>query len=249
MLKSKKSARKSTKKSNALPTIKTLDQAIERASAKAEVANILSLHGEMKSTGKELGKALIALRKKFTMTKGCGGWFSKFLQRNGIKRRTAYYAMDAAKGKKRNSKAAKAKRTQTTKSLVTKSATLQKQIAEKQKVLATPVKGKEQIASRLEVVTSLKSAEEQLADVNKKLGISPDDLAKSITDAFAEVNSVMKRIALLPVDSRTPYQTQMNAEALKLGFLSITSTKKETAAAFKHSTYATTFPVHNFATN
>lgn len=81
--------------------IKTVAKALKVAKANREAKRVLTLNKSMKSKGKELGKALIALRKKLGATKGCNGWFSKFLEAKNINRRTAYYAIDAASGKKR----------------------------------------------------------------------------------------------------------------------------------------------------
>jgi hypothetical protein len=94
MSKAKKSAKK--------VVIKSVQQAISLAHAKPEAKRVLSVNGQMKTRGKELGRALNDLREKLGKTKGCKGWFSKFLVRHSINRRTAYYAIDAANGKKRS---------------------------------------------------------------------------------------------------------------------------------------------------
>jgi hypothetical protein len=93
-----KKAKKSAKK----VIIKSVQQAIQLANAQPEAKRVLSINGQMRARGKELGRALNDLRKKLGKTKGCKGWFSKFLVRHGINRRTAYYAIDAANGKKRS---------------------------------------------------------------------------------------------------------------------------------------------------
>lgn len=90
-----------TKKSS---VVKSVTQALRKANAQREANTVISLQGKMTTNGKQLGKALIALRKKLEVTKGCKGWFSKFLKQEGINRRTAYYAIDKANGKTRKTK-------------------------------------------------------------------------------------------------------------------------------------------------
>lgn len=95
-----KKAKKSIKK-----TV-TVAQALRKANATPLASKAIRLHRSLTATGKELGTVLRQLKTRLVKI-GCKGQFSQWLKDNGINRRTAYYAIDAANGKKRTAKKAK----------------------------------------------------------------------------------------------------------------------------------------------
>jgi hypothetical protein len=89
--------------------VTSLNAALKISGVSFAAKRVVSLQKSLTRTGKEMGAALMELRKQFhTRIKRGGTYFSQFLKRKGIARSTAFYAMNAAKGKKRSTPRKKA---------------------------------------------------------------------------------------------------------------------------------------------
>ena len=160
--------------------VSSLRAALEVSGVKQAAKTVLSCRDAMSLTGKLMGVALIRLQEQFrTRIKKGGTYFSQFLKQEGIARSTAFYAMNAAKGKGR--KVGKSKKQPSIPQLLKRRDNLQLKLSK-----ATKKEERQELKSDLErVKVSLLRKQDVLKNRIKTLSTQLEQVIKGIA-AFGE---------------------------------------------------------------